>query len=501
MLDMLEAAALPGEVYQNPALMVNPETGRTSDYAIGRSADLAGMMTLGSGAIPADKNSLRVGMKVYHGSPKQGLSELLPSTEGGALGPGVYASPFDNVANRYKPDSGALYNFDVETDDLFNGVGRTMAGPDENYFQTWRSQTKKLIDASPPEEREKIAKIVSKFNADDGYSLLRELAYQLGSKEKAQKVFKRAGFKGLSAMVDGPEVLMFDKVPLAPKQGIKAYHGSPHDFDRFSMDKIGTGEGAQAYGHGLYFADSEAVAKSYKQAGPEFMRQVGNINDRMSQIAKELDQYRIPGAYGKFKDQRGTELYDEYTKLMESRSQLGRMYEVNIDANPDDFLDWDRPLSEQSPKVQEAVFNNYKVKGYKGDRVPLREVMDQFAASGIDPMKAVEPYDVNRSGGFAWHGIVDTKNADGAFGEHMADPSPAIKTGPKAAMETFREAGIPGIKYLDAGSRSAGDGSRNYVVFDDKLISIVKKYGVAALVSAGVLSQSDAEALAAQGYE
>ena len=37
--------------------------------------------------------------------------------------------------------------------------------------------------------------------------------------------------------------------------------------------------------------------------------------------------------------------------------------------------------------------------------------------------------------------------------------------------------GIPGIKYLDAGSRSAGDGSRNYVVFDDKLVEIVKKYG------------------------
>jgi len=44
--------------------------------------------------------------------------------------------------------------------------------------------------------------------------------------------------------------------------GIIAYHGSPHSFDKFSMDKIGTGEGAQAYGHGLYFSDVEDVAKS-----------------------------------------------------------------------------------------------------------------------------------------------------------------------------------------------------------------------------------------------
>ena len=45
---------------------------------------------------------------------------------------------------------------------------------------------------------------------------------------------------------------------------ITAYHGSPHDFDQFDSSKIGTGEGAQAYGHGLYFAESEPVAKGYR---------------------------------------------------------------------------------------------------------------------------------------------------------------------------------------------------------------------------------------------
>ena len=45
---------------------------------------------------------------------------------------------------------------------------------------------------------------------------------------------------------------------------IIAWHGSPHKFDKFSMDNIGTGEGAQAYGHGLYFADTEDTARSYR---------------------------------------------------------------------------------------------------------------------------------------------------------------------------------------------------------------------------------------------
>ena len=50
---------------------------------------------------------------------------------------------------------------------------------------------------------------------------------------------------------------------LNPQTGAVVYHGSPHKFDKFDSSKIGTGEGAQAYGHGLYLADSPAVAKSY----------------------------------------------------------------------------------------------------------------------------------------------------------------------------------------------------------------------------------------------
>jgi len=47
---------------------------------------------------------------------------------------------------------------------------------------------------------------------------------------------------------------------------IRAYHGSPHNFERFDLSKIGTGEGAQVYGHGLYFAENPAVAEDYKQS-------------------------------------------------------------------------------------------------------------------------------------------------------------------------------------------------------------------------------------------
>ena len=48
--------------------------------------------------------------------------------------------------------------------------------------------------------------------------------------------------------------------------GMTAFHGSPHKFSKFSMDSIGTGEGAQAYGHGLYFAENPKVAGEYQKA-------------------------------------------------------------------------------------------------------------------------------------------------------------------------------------------------------------------------------------------
>lgn len=50
---------------------------------------------------------------------------------------------------------------------------------------------------------------------------------------------------------------------------------------------------------------------------------------------------------------------------------------------------------------------------------------------------------------------------------------------------SFLREGVPGIQYLDQGSRSAGQGTRNYVMFDDNLIEIIRKYGIAGLLGSG----------------
>lgn len=56
-----EGLKLPGDVYQGNVSMYG-EDGHTNPQVINRAADLAGAVTLGAGAIPAEANSLRAGM-------------------------------------------------------------------------------------------------------------------------------------------------------------------------------------------------------------------------------------------------------------------------------------------------------------------------------------------------------------------------------------------------------------------------------------------------------
>ena len=290
---------------------------------------------------------------------------------------------------------------------------------------------------------------------------------------------------------------MAGMIPGAPKKGIRAFHGSPHDFDKFSLDKIGTGEGAQAYGHGLYFAENEGVANQYrhKLADRPTISVGGSTQFKVdtpeSIVAARLSDYtkrrRVFGedptpqeVTAAVSDELGRYIstaaknndFDLYKALVDQRLALermseagvemnrpGRMYEVRINADPEDFLDWDKPLSEQSEKVRE-MFHGLS---------PETQGMELYrAAQGLDARERPKL-------------TGDTMRDFIAQGWHDSGASTATKRG--ASEEVLKNAGIPGIRYLDQGSRTAGDGSRNYVVFRDDIIEIVKKYGLAAAVS------------------
>ena len=237
---------------------------------------------------------------------------------------------------------------------------------------------------------------------------------------------------------------------------ITAYHGSPHTFDRFDMSKIGTGEGAQAYGHGLYFAENEDVARSYRQAlekvSTEPFKALG-ISDRdiltAQSLARQMDMSSPEVAARDFAAWTGRSVTPELVDAFKTAKTPGSMYQVQINADPADFLDWDAPLSGQ-PKAMQALRNIDLGVLPEGNRT---RVMLERALQGTE-----QP-------GYPATGKTLSVGLDTAFG-----------TNSPQASAFLAEQGLKGVKYLDDGSRAAGQGSRNFVVFDDKLINILKRY-------------------------
>lgn len=268
------------------------------------------------------------------------------------------------------------------------------------------------------------------------------------------------------------------------QKGIRAYHGSPHDFDQFSLDAIGTGEGAQAYGHGLYFAEAEDVARSYrdnlsqniqidgKQAyqlglsettdlaiDAAFRNGANTVGDVLAGAEKTLSDLGdlLPESARRAHERTIAELRPHVGQKLHA----GSMYEVNINADPDDFLDWDRPITEQ-PEALQAIAREADL-----SNVPTRprRIMEAWRGEYTPPDGSV----VDTPSGNLVHSVLTDYGKDAGAN--------------KALSEQLAQAGIPGIKYLDQGSRGAGTGSRNYVVFDANLVDIVRKYGIAAVIA------------------
>ena len=370
----------------------------------------------------------------------------------------------------------------------------------------------------------------------------------------------------------------------AAKTGIRAYQGSPHNFaaerlvrfpegrteyivgqpdvlpdvpegaevlqdfplGRMRMDKIGTGEGAQAYGHGLYLAEHEPVAQGYKDAlrrkGDEItfdnmpLKEPRDYNAIQSQLENQEGDWRLFKAVDEITTRQGSmedrlgdirnwyrnqpemlAAIDRAEKRMTLKENPGFVYETNISADPDAFLDWDKPLSEQPSLIR--ALGNYDPEYY----VDYDEIIHK-AMQSLQPVREPTGEDIYRALGH-----------------------------PKTATRMLNTMGVPGIRFLDAGSRVHDDtaigmiknyGSRekalevaqkrlasahhsdraswqktvdalsrpetrNLVVFDDKLISIIRKYGIAgasAMLGYNLMEQLDpkqalAASMADQDYQ
>jgi len=230
---------------------------------------------------------------------------------------------------------------------------------------------------------------------------------------------------------------------MGPVSELDVYHGSPHRFPptaknplgEFDASKIGTGEGAQAYGHGLYLAENPGVAKEYMQF--EGLPSLQTKVELSKKTRDFLNDYVNPdtsssqwlkAAKEDAKKFNRVEEFQELSKLkakdIGSTPVGGNLYKVDL---PDEqiakMLDWDKPLSEQSAEVQKAIAAmpvSNSGQALLNKNPTGEQIYEMVSNYGYDKMKG---------------------------SKHL------------------NSLGIPGIRYLDQGSRVGGKGTSNFVVF------------------------------------
>ena len=248
---------------------------------------------------------------------------------------------------------------------------------------------------------------------------------------------------------------------------LDVYHGTPHRFPateanplgEFDASKIGTGEGAQAYGHGIYLAESPEVARGYQEkltpaAGWAYDNVSAGALDKktrvaVTQLSMEMNNLGTRNGWPDIETaRRMAEMKLRKTGEPEAaeliakidpekiKEHSGAFYTADLpDEMIDRMLDWDKPLSEQSEYVKNALARS------------------DFALRDM-------AYDI-------------TGNVD-PTGKQIAQTA---MNAPQFA-ERLKTLGVPGIKYKDAGSRKQpGTGTRNFVVFpgEEKKVRILER--------------------------
>ena len=258
------------------------------------------------------------------------------------------------------------------------------------------------------------------------------------------------------------------------------YHGTPHRFPpteknplgEFDLQKIGTGEGAQAYGHGIYVAENPDVGRDYRlrlSTGPTIFLDgrpvVNSLADEFGPVGSALDIGRIHDRKaalhyfdrylkGSKQDREIVEQFD-FGRL---RTELGgNLYEVDI---PDEvidnqMLDWNKPLSQQNAKVKTQLKNAVE-----------EMTVDDAINMGFDP------FDYGNNEQKAIELAKKAMIGDEATTTNFLNNWAILRGTEAAGEELLNKHGIKGIKYKDQLSRGKEGGTRNFVLFDPSVANI-----------------------------
>ena len=280
-----------------------------------------------------------------------------------------------------------------------------------------------------------------------------------------------------------------------------AWHGSPHDFDTFDLGAIGTGEGNQAHGWGLYFAKDKKVSDLYRRElslihdvdkGTLFKVDVPDTKTMIDEqqslniLSKETKQ-SLNAAINALPEQEKEVFINEYTnsplfnhyakkeidELGSKFNQLDTEYNLLKDKYLDKYIEGELNTITQRTINRLAEKYNIDLKALKEDPDSIKDVKNQLDTMWFNA--------------FTEYGMASKKYREIYWGKYKEDFSTLLNDsgingrdfylalskalgGAKKASEHLNEYGVKGITYV-----GEQDG-RCYVVFDDKAIKVIEKY-------------------------
>lgn len=310
-------------------------------------------------------------------------------------------------------------------------------------------------------------------------------------------------------------------------------HASPHRFERFerSPRTANTGEGAQMYGTGLYFAEADPVINSYLKQfanrGPARFRfgsgdelSIKSVSDRVmddnlppigetadtdaleralldrEHLASNIDSILFEMSKGRSLDRveevRGSiksrapddkALDDQAIDLLRASGVVNvepraNLYNVDIpDERLPDFLDWDAKLSEQPSGVlsilrEQPAAPDFDLQGFSPEIVASMspDTFRQVFNAGPEKQEEVLQWVLSMQKQSAVDSAMQA--ADQMTGRDLYK---RIGMGnDDVSTQWLQERGIPGHRYFDAMSRGPSGSSRNMVLYDDALANILR---------------------------
>lgn len=274
-----------------------------------------------------------------------------------------------------------------------------------------------------------------------------------------------------------------------------AWHGSPHDFDTFDLGAIGTGEGNQAHGWGLYFAKKKSVSRNYQK---ELSKRLGTTNPKLFKVEipdektmLDEDKYfkeqnkdvvnKIVSAVNNLEIDKRKALLDHYkehpsyTTNKEYEKILGKIQSVKQDR---EYIS--EALTNNVNKIKEKIAREAAAEyGYNFDELKadntfemakklIGEINEKLSA--LEKEKEVEGAKEKIKEDKILESIGDTFTKTPYTGRDVYVALSKAFGGDKGASEFLNSTGVKGITY-----DGYTDG-RCYVVFDDKAIKVIEKY-------------------------